>query len=363
MKELKQTFRDVRMFGFMIAFPIVFILVLGLALSNAFNTNKITIDDIHVLYKNQGNNQLARSFEAFKKELSKSGIHFKEATGNVNGKKEVKQNNVDGYVEISNTGVKLYESERNSIEGNIIQGMMSAFVDKYNVAMAVAKIDSSKVSTVLASNHTIPYINETSLHAAKSPGAMDYYAIAMTAMIAFYAALNGTSLMNVEIARKTGDRLLVSPARKSDIFLGKVFGSIVVNFIFIVIVVLFSKFVFKANWGDHLGTVLLVLFTEILMSISFGLGVSYLTKTAGAARTIVMIIIQVASFIGGAYYKIDYAGNIPKLSPLSWAIEGITKVIYENDLAAAIPSITLNLGITIITMLIAVVSFRRREGL
>ncbi len=363
LKELKQTFRDFRMFVFMIAFPIVFMLVLGMALSNAFSTSKISIDNIHVLYKNLGNNQLAQSFETLKKETAKSGIQFKEATGNVDGKKAVKQNNVDGYVEISNNGIKLYESDRNSIEGNIIQGMLTAFVDKYNVAMSVAKVDPSKVNMVLASNHSKQYIKETSLHAAKSPGAMDYYAIAMTAMIAFYAALNGTSLMNTEIARKTGDRLLVSPARKSEIFLGKVLGSITINFIFIVIVVLFSKFVFKANWGDHLGVIFLVLLTEVLMAVSFGLGVSYITKTGGAARTIVMIVIQIASFIGGAYFKIDYAGNIPKLSPLSWVIEGITKVIYANDLGAAIPSIILNIGITLIMMLIAVVSFQRREGL
>lgn len=363
LKELKQTFRDFRMFIFMLAFPIVFMLVLGTALSNAFNTSKISIDDIHVLYKNEANNELSQSFDAFKKEVGKSGIHFKRATDDADGKKEVKQNKYDGYVVIANNGVHLYESDRNSIEGNIIQGAMTAFVDKYNVAMAVAKVDSSQVETVLASTHSKPYIKETSLHAAKSPGAMDYYAIAMTTMIAFYAALNGTSLMDGERVRNTANRLLASPVRKSEIFLGKVFGSIVVNFLFIVVVVLFSKFVFKANWGDHLGSVFLVLLTEILMAVSFGLGVSFLTKTGGAARTIVMIVIQVGSFIGGAYFKTDFAGFIPKLSPLSWANEGITKIIYANDFSGALSSIALNMGITIIMLLIAVVTYQRREGL
>lgn len=362
LKEIKQTIRDKRMFVFMLAFPIVLMLVLGTALTNAFDS-KIEVDNIHVLYKNNANNELVQSFDAFQKEVSKSGIHFKKATGSIDGKKEVKQNNYDGYVEISNKGLKLYESDRNSIEGNIIQGMLTAFTDKYNVAMAVAKVDPSKVSTVLASQHTNQYIKETSLHEAKSPGAMDYYAIAMATMIALYAAMSASSLMKREEVRKTADRLIASPISKSEIFLGKLFGSIIVHFLFIFVVVIFSKFVFKANWGDHLGMVFLVLFTEVLMAVSFGLGVGYLTKNGGTARMIVMIVVQVASMIGGAYYKIDDAGFISKLSPLSWANKGITKVIYANDLAAVIPSISINIGITFIMLLIAVGFYRRREGL
>ncbi len=49
--HIKREFRDVRTLVFMLAFPIVLMLVLGTALSNAFNSDSHTIKDIQVIYK------------------------------------------------------------------------------------------------------------------------------------------------------------------------------------------------------------------------------------------------------------------------------------------------------------------------
>ena len=86
--------------------------------------------------------------------------------------------------------------------------MLTTFVDKYNVAVEVAKVDPTKVSTVISNGNHNDYIKETSLQARK-PGSMDYYAVVMTTMIALYAAMGASSLIRGERIRKTGDRLIV----------------------------------------------------------------------------------------------------------------------------------------------------------
>jgi ABC-2 type transport system permease protein len=105
---------------------------------------------------------------------------------------------------------------------------------------------------------------------------------------------------------------------KAEIFIGKVLGSLVANalcillvmlfskFVFQAIIIaldasavfviypipkpkliarktcvnkirmLFSKFVFQANWGDHLGIIFLILLTQVFLAISFGLGIGYI---------------------------------------------------------------------------------------
>ena len=63
--------------------------------------------------------------------------------------------------------------------------MLTTFVDKYNVAVEVAKVDPTKVSTVISNGNHNDYIKETSLQREK-PGSMDYYAVVMTTMIALY---------------------------------------------------------------------------------------------------------------------------------------------------------------------------------
>ncbi|AZJ19933.1 ABC transporter permease [Bacillus wiedmannii] len=360
--HIKRDFRDVRTLVFMLAFPIVLMLVLGTALTNAFDSDSQAIKDIQVLYKDEASSTFSQTFEAFTKEVDKSGIHFKKASGSIDGKEEVKQNKYAAYVELNKDGAKFYGSDKSSIEGSIVEGMLTTFIDKYNVAAEVAKVDPSKVSAVISSGNHNDYIEETSLQAAKKPGSMDYYAVVMTTMIALYAAMGASSLIRGERIRKTGDRLIAAPISKAEIFIGKVLGSLVANALCVLLVMLFSKFVFQANWGEHLGIIFIILLTQIFLAISFGLGIGYITKTAESSRAIILVVVQLASIFGGAYFVIE-ENFVTNLSPLTWANTAVMKIIYANDVGAALPVICLNLGISALFLLIAIIALRRREGL
>ena len=80
----------------------------------------------------------------------------------------MKQNKYAAYVELNKDGAKFYGSDKSSIEGSIVEGMLTTFVDKYNVAVEVAKVDPSKVSAVISNGNHNDYIKETSLQAAKN---------------------------------------------------------------------------------------------------------------------------------------------------------------------------------------------------
>ena len=362
-KGIKTDFRDTRTLFFMLAFPIVLMLVLGTALSNTFTTS-LRVDDIDVLYKDTTKGE---SFPHFITEAEKSGLHFKKATGSIDGEKEVKQGSYDGYVEVTDNGIGLYVNNGTSIEGNILEGMLASFVDQYNIASEIIKIAPEKLESAYTREKPTDFIQETSLLPNKQPGSMDYYAIVITTMIVLYGAMSSSSLIVSERVRKTADRLIASPVRKSEIFIGKVLGSLVSNSICILLVILFSKLIFKANWGDQLGLVFLVLLTEVIFAVSMGIGVSFLSKTSAGPRVIIMLFVQLSSFFGGAYFKIDNPKGIFKLitelSPLTWMNTALTKIIYANDFAAAIPALTINLAGAILFLLISVISLQRREGL
>jgi ABC-2 type transport system permease protein len=350
----------------MLAFPIVLMLILGSALSNAFD-RKITVNDINVIYKDTAGSQISSSFQTFAKETGKSGVHFKKESGTVDGKKEVKENNATAYVELTDKGIELYGNNRNSIEESIIQGMLTAYADKYNVAVAVAHVDASKLGSVMKEGNKANFIKERSLKSAKQQGAMDYYAVVMSTMIALYGAMYASSLIRGERVRNTALRLVAAPIRKGEIFLGKILGCLTVNSLCLLAVVAFSHFVYKADWGEHIGVVLLLLLSEVFLAASFGLGISYIAKTGESSRTIIMIVIQLSSFFGGAYFKIENPTGIMNvithLSPLTWINQAITKIVYTNDLGAAITPIALNIGISILFLAITIVSLQRREGL
>lgn len=192
--QLKISIRDKRTIIFMLAFPIVMMLVLGSALSNAFD-NQVKIDKMKVLYKETDNTSIAPYFEQFTKAAKKENIHFYKASDTTDGKKAVRQNHYDAYVEVSTKGMNFYGSERNSIESSIVQGMLTAFADKYNLVSQVAKVKPDQTQAVLASGTSHDYVKETSLNAKKAPGSMDYYAVAVTTMIALYGAIGATFLL------------------------------------------------------------------------------------------------------------------------------------------------------------------------
>ncbi|MBW7458725.1 ABC transporter permease [Paenibacillus sepulcri] len=365
LKEIKRDFRDRRTLFFMLAFPIVLMLILGMALTNAFTSNA-SIGSMKVLVKDTSSGMLSQSFQAFAKEIGSTGVQFETAKADIDGREEVAENRYQGYVELTDSGISLYGSDRSALEGNIVQGMLSAFTDKYNAAAAVEKSDPDKIGLVFAGSGG-GYIQETSIIADRKAGSMDYYALAMTVMIALWSAMSAGELIRSEIKRGTVARLVAAPVSRSEIFIGKIMGNIVINMLCVVIIVFFSKFAFKAYWGDHLGLVLLVLLTEVVMAASFGLAASYLLKGT-SSRGLVNLLVQLFSFFGGAYFPVDDVGGgimsfVTELSPIRWANRGLTEIIYSNNLSAAWPVMGLNLGLAVLFLVISATIMKRREGL
>ncbi|WP_160039117.1 ABC transporter permease [Paenibacillus sp. USDA918EY] len=366
-KEIKQDFRDWRTILFMLCFPIVLMLILGLALTNAFSS-EVSIGDVKVVVKDAtGGGPLSEAFAAFTKEVGKMGVTFEPLKPGMDGREEVENNRYADYVELTNQGISMYGSSRDAIESNIVQGMLASFTDKYNATAAVASIEPAKTEMVLASGGS-DYIKESSVDPNRTPGSIDYYALAMTVMVGMWAAMAAGGLIQGEVWQRTAVRLVIAPIRKSEIFAGKILGGLVSNLLCVIVIIVFSKYVFKAYWGHHMGIVIIVLISEVIMAMSFGLAGSYLLKGA-ASRGIISLVVQLLSFFGGAYFPIgdDSGGGVMgflvNLSPIRWANHGLTQVIYGNNVSAAWPVVMLNIGFAVLFLVVSIFAMRRREGL
>ncbi|WMT42391.1 ABC transporter permease [Paenibacillus sp. D2_2] len=369
-KEVLQDIRDRWTLIFMLAFPIVLMMVLGFALSNAFDSGS-EIDKIHVLVKDTGENEaLTRSFTAFSAETAKSGIQFEDLKAGMDGKEEVKKGHYADYVELTKNGIELYSSSFITVEHQILQGTLTAFTEKYKMISTVVKLEPDKIGIVSDGTTAPNYIQETSLVPDRKPGALDYYALAMTAMVALWGAMSASQLISKEVKEGTAFRLVAAPVNKVEIFVGKVLGNLVVNMLCVLVLIFFSKYAFGAYWGDHLLVVILLLLSLVIMAVSLGLAVSYMFKEA-ASRSILMLVTQLAAVFGGAYFPFDEAGLemtklmsfIIRLSPIRWTNSALTGVVYRNEIVEIWPVFALNIGIAAVMLTIAALLMRRREGL
>lgn len=366
-KEIKSALRERRTLLFMLAFPIVLMLILGTALSNVFS-GSAEVGKMQLLYKiTADQTQLTQSWHIFAQEIERQGISAVPAEAGMNGRELIQDGQYTSYVELGGDGMKFYGNSRQSIESNILQGMLTAFADRYNLAVSAIRSAPSEAEAVMASVETEGgFVNETSLDPDKTPGSLDYYAISMTTMIALYAAMSGSFLFRSERTRQTAIRLIAAPISKGELFAGKVIGCTAINLLCVLIIVLVSKFAFQANWGDHMGMLFLILTTEVLLAVSLGLGVSYLVQ-GEKSRAVIMIFTQIASFVGGAYFPFDESapvmGTVMNLSPIRWANEAIMNLIYSNDILAAWPAIGINVATAAAFLLVSALIMRKREAL
>ncbi|WEK54484.1 MAG: ABC transporter permease [Candidatus Cohnella colombiensis] len=366
-KEIKSHLRAKESFIFLLAFPIVLMLILGSALSNAFSTNT-RVGNLDLLYNNMASSpQIATAWSAFATDMEQSGLSVTSKSNELDGKQEVSNDHYAAYVELSDSGIKFYGSTKRTIESDIIQGMLIAFTDKYNLAVATYQSNSVDSQAIMGqATAQTNYVHETSLNPDRLPNSFDYYAIVMTTMFALYAAMPGSQLFNSEKKYHTLNRLIASPLSKKDLFAGKVIGSTFINFIFMITVFLFSKYVFNAYWGNHIEIVLLLLFTQVLMAVSLGLTISFFIK-GDASSSVVMIFTQIASFIGGAYFPVESTTGIfsviTYLSPLRWANTSMLELIYFDNAEPAFTTMGINVGIAAVLLFIASLVVRKREVL
>lgn len=361
MKELKM-FRDVKMLMFLLATPILLMLILGTALSGAFH-GSAAVGDIRVLYGSADVAAGAR-FEGWLEEAAGiEGIVFEKTEKGENAAVQDVQNGLyTGYVAVEDGGVTYYGSSRSVMENGIVQGMLTAFAERYKLETALPAADGA-----LEIKGGSSLMKEVQLQGPKRPGAMDYFAIAVTTMSIMYGAASAGQLINEERVRNTAARLLASPVTKAEIFAGKIIGTLLLNLLSIAIVVLISRYMYGANWGDDWGAVAIVLMSQIVFALSLGLGISYLIK-GKASGIVIMTIIQLAALFGGSYYLIEDNGDIISrlsgYSPIAWSNEALLGIIYGGSGWQAVSeAVLLNVGLSVVLLAVAAGIMRRRVGL
>lgn len=365
-KELLTELRDYKTFIFMIAFPIVLMLILGSALTNAFSSN-YEMDSLSLMYTDHTSEELLdASWSGFMDALEQEGVTITEATEEINGQTTVQVDQYTAYAELTNEGIQYFGNPADSIENNIVQGMLTAFVDQYNLITAVGKSDPAALNQIMEAKYAYgSFIQEVGLLPDKQPSSVDYYAITMSTMIALYSALSASYLIRGEVSRRTHIRLYASPVSRKAIFTGKILSSTLINFLCVAVVVLFSKYVFQADWGSNYVAVLALLFTEVLLAVSLGLACSYLFKD-GASHAILIIIIQIASFVGGSYAPIHTDNGmlsyVVQFSPIYWANHALMQAIFAGNAPAVIPVIALNVGISALLLMFSAAFMHKTGG-
>ena len=365
-KEIKHNFRDRKSMVMMILFPIALIVVISAAFSSSFSSS-IDIGTPKVLYSIEGSGVASDNFKTGFIEKGKDfKIEFTKMNDMDSAKKKLVSKEYDAIIEMkSDNKIEFYKSNVESLRAGVVESILSTYVQEFNVIIDVCKVNPGIINSLIRDNNN-NYSTIISVNKSSQPSSLDYYTIAEIALIIMYAGMAGLFGIASEKNSKTRDRILISPVRKYEFLIGKTIGGVIGTILQIAIVILFSKYVLKANWGNDIFTVLLIFISQIIMAISIGVGLGFIFKNENVANGILNFMIPVIVFLGGSYMPVDGFGSktfqaITYLSPVRWVNRSIFDVIYNNDYSKVPFAILINLGIAVIFLAISSLLFRKEN--
>jgi len=365
-KEFKQNIRDYKANALMVLLPIVLITILGAAFSGLFS-NSVSLDDEKVLYKVDvtENVQFAAAFENFCKVLNdETGIVFEEAADLETAKADTENHAYSALVHITENPlqINLYKNERAGFGTTLMENSLNSFIKTYEAMAAIAVNNPSAFGRMQVQEYK-EYVRIRSLNPKRQPGSTDYYSITMLTLIMLYSSLTGFWAIRSEIEQKTAPRVLSSPVHSLDLLTGKVIGCISVTIVQGAVVVLFSRWVLNAFWGQDILPVALLILTYAFMTVSIGVALAFLIRSSDAASGVLNTLIPVLVFLGGGYVPLSvmngFIVRLAQISPVYWINSALFKIIYDRDFSGIPVSIAINLGIAILSLIISAIFSKR----
>jgi len=358
-KEIKQNLRNVRAMTFLVLFPIILILVLGTALSGVFDQST-EFKDINIIYSSHSDGSLPQAFKGFITKGGEMGFTFTEAQSVQEAEDQVRNGSFACFINVGENGLEIYENDKNAFKANLVEGVLDTFIQRYKALSQIALVNPVVANRMIVDQSNPSFVKLSTLGEPRQAKAMDYYAITMLTLIILYSSMTGAHAIKDEKAAKTMNRLLCAPVKKYEILTGKILGAIVITSLQVLVVILFSKFLLKTYWGNHLGVISLLLASEVVMAVSLGIGVAFIVRNE---RGLLNILIPLMAFFGGSYIPLDGFGKtmllVSKFSPVRWVNEAIFAVIYSNDYSTVFQAILINLCLAAIFVVIASFSFKR----
>ena len=197
---------------------------------------------------------------------------------------------------------------------------------------------------------------------------IEYYTL--VAMAVLYGALISMNVVNYKLANmnSVGKRTAVSKVGKGKLLLGSLLASYIVQMLSLLILLVYTIFVLKVDYGSDIMHVILLIAIGSLASLTLGLGVSTMLKTNENAKTGILIAITMLwstlSGMMGITTKYVIDKNIPILNilnPANMITDAFYSLYYYDTLNRFYSNIISLLVFSLIMIIISYESLRRQK--
>ncbi|HBD65066.1 MAG TPA: hypothetical protein DC038_11620 [Clostridiales bacterium] len=242
-----------------------------------------------------------------------------------------------------------------SISGQIVKSLMDAYANAMstviigkNVVIETAMANGAGSDSLSGMYELMEGMSSTMksievnmddvvLDGRKPVSSADYYAAGMMTMFILFAAGHGGRMLLEEKDNQTYQRMVVAGADKFEILAGKAITIFIIAIIQTVIMIVYSHFALKVQWGDRIAVAMISISAAAAVA---GLGsfVGALTYRAGnykMANIFESAIVQGMALLGGSFFPLDvmpeFMQRLGFLSLNGVALKAYLKVISGGN--------------------------------
>lgn len=378
-KDLLITLKDRKAMALIIAMPLVLIFVLGAALSSNFSSGE-GIKKFDVAVVDQDGGQFAEEFKSFLKEdgiekfLVMKEMNFEEA------EKKVKSGDIPSMIVIpkdysksvqegKESKLQIYQDPGSEFKNNIVESIVKSYTGVLSSITASSKSADTELKdykldgrmvlpevmkTIASGSET--QIKESSLESSnKIVTSMQYYSAAMLVMYVLFVAMIGTTSVIQEREQKTLERLMGTTVSKTSIVSGKLLGLFMLGIVDVSVLIIFTQYIFKADWGNSLLGIIVLSAAMIFAACGLAMFVATVFKTAKGVDSVAPAGIMILSFLGGSMFPIyampEALQTVSKVTLNNWALRGYLNLMLNKGFESIVtPALVLTaIGAVLLT--------------
>lgn len=193
---------------------------------------------------------------------------------------------------------------------------------------------------------------------------LSYFAPGMALMFLMYTVSYGGRTILAEKAEGTLPRLLISPTNSLQVLGGKVFGIFLTGAAQMLILIGASSLLFRLQWGDPLGVLLLVL-AAVFGATGWGLLITALARTPAQIGSVGSAVMLIFAMLGGSFVSLDnlppFVQTVGKITPNAWAMDGFTTLALGGTLSALSTPLLALLTMGILLFLVSALLFGKKN--
>ena len=377
--SLKTLFRSKALIFWTFAFPIILGTFFKMAFSDIENSEKLDIINIAIINNEEFNNDIVfkNTFKELSDKNSENYMFNIKYTTLEESKKLLEEEKITAYILFKDNNIDM-SINKNGINETVTKYVIDEVQSKKTILTNIItkelennnyEVDYTEIVNLangIMNNSKAKFIDKSRSNLSYTM--IEYYTL--IAMACLYGSMLSMYIINYILPNmnSVGKRVSISGVYKSSLITSCLIASYIVQIIGIAILFLYTIFVLKVDYGNHIGKVILLMLAGSLVGLSLGVSVSTIIKTNENAKTgILVAITMIMCFLSGMMgitmkYIIDKNAKILNIiNPANMITDGFYSLYYYDTFNRYYFNIISLIIFSILMILISYSGLRRQK--